>query len=323
MRKFKTPILVAACIAGGVALWLVISLSLSALANRHRLETLDDSDLILTRVEVPVESNAFWTLLQVTNTLYWPDSLEAKLNDLSVNTNWDDSLATEVVDKNRASLDLFDQAEQKPFLQVPEPKTFEDDISYLRDWKIISRAAAIRANASFRAKKEQEAFNGAFEIVRFGQRVEDSGGTFIHYLVGAGVKDIGLTQIQQMTAPTTLGDKELADFIRRLDDFKPNKPGLTNAVKIEYKIVCKFLDDLAAGKVSSATNSVFEHIAGFFGLHPFFQPTQTKAMFAQTYRIMLTGLSKPYDEIDWSGLPVIKTNSSSRSFWKKYLKETP
>ncbi|HEX5398118.1 MAG TPA: hypothetical protein VFY06_03615, partial [Verrucomicrobiae bacterium] len=108
MKKFKTSLLVAAGIAGVAALWLVVTLSLSALAKRHQMEAFDDSDLILTRVEVPVESNAFWTLLQATNALYWPRSQERQLENLSVNTNWDDALAAEVLEKNRACLDLFD-----------------------------------------------------------------------------------------------------------------------------------------------------------------------------------------------------------------------
>ncbi|HEX5397431.1 MAG TPA: hypothetical protein VFY06_00085 [Verrucomicrobiae bacterium] len=320
MKKFKALLLVTAGIAGVTALWLVVSLSLSALANRHRLQTFDDSDLIPTRVEVPVESNAFWTLLQATNALHWPRSQERQLDDLSVNTNWDDSLAAEVLDKNRASLDLFDQAMQKPFLQVPEPKKFEDDVSYLRGWKNLIHVAAIRANTSFHAKKEQEAFNEALEIIRFGQRAEDSGGTIIHYLVGAGIKDIGLNQIQQMTAQTTLGDTDLVGIIRELDDFKSNRTGLTNAVKVEYAVVCKFLDDLAAGKIPSATNFALEEMVVSFGMHPVFNETETKRMFAQTDRIMLAGLSKPYGEIDWSGLPVLGSGRPSQPLWRRLIK---
>jgi 3-methyladenine DNA glycosylase AlkC len=107
MRKHKTLITVVVLITAALAVCLVVAAVFSSLARRPKPGAFDDSDLIPTRIEVPVESNAFWTLLQATNELYWPKSLDHKLSDLSNNTNWDDSLAAEVLEKNHACLDWF------------------------------------------------------------------------------------------------------------------------------------------------------------------------------------------------------------------------
>ncbi len=306
MGKHKILITGAVFIGAALAVCLVVAAVFSSLARRPRLAAFDDSDLIPTRIEIPVESNAFWTLLQATNELYWPKSLDNRLIDLSDNTNWDDALATEMLEKNRACLGWFDKSFQQPFLLVPEPKTFDEDCSYLSGWKAISSVECIRANALFRSHNEKEAFASALKIVRFGQRAENSGGPIIHYLVGAGIKTLGLLRIRQMTAQTTLPETDLMGLIRELDSLGPNKEGLTNALKVEYQMQCKYLDDFARGKIS-ATNAG-EQMMTSIGLKPFFSVTRTKMEFAQSVRVIRDGMSKPFGEIPWSDMPVVETN---------------
>jgi hypothetical protein len=315
MRKHKILITVVVFIAVVLAVCLVVAVVFSSLAKRPKPTAFDDSDLIPTRMEIPVESNAFWTLLKATNELYWPKSQDNKLSDLSNNTNWDDSLAAEVLEKNHACLDLFDKSFQQPFLLVPEPKTFAEEDSYLGGWKAISRVESIQANALFRGHNEKAAFDSALKIIKFGQRAENSGGPIIHYLVGASIKTVGLQRIQQMTVQTTLPEADLMGLIRELDSLGPNKEGLTNALKVEYQMQRKYLDDFAKGKTSS-TNSG-EQITTSIGLKPFFSATRTKMEFAQSTRVIRDGLSKPFAEIPWSDLPVVETN---RSILKRLIK---
>jgi hypothetical protein len=316
MRKHKTLITVIVFVTAALAVCLVVAAVFSSLARRPRLGGFDDSDLIPTRIEVPVESNAFWTLLQATNDLYWPKSLDHKLGDLSSNTNWDDALAAEVLDKNRAYLGWFDKSFQQPFLLVPETKTFDEEYPYLSSWRDLSRVESIQANALFRGHKEKEAFDSALKIIKFGQRTENSGGPIIHYLVGSSIKTLGLLRIQQMTAQTTLPEADLMRIIRELDRLGPNKEGLTNALKVEYQMQCKYLDDLAKGK-TSVTNSGSEQTMHSIGLKPFFSATKTKMEFAQSARIIRDGIGRPFGDIPWSDMPAVETN---RSILKRLIK---
>jgi hypothetical protein len=316
VKKHKILIAVAIFIASIVVVCLIVAVVFSSLAKRPKLAALDDSDLIPLRTEVPVESNAFWTLSRATNELYWPQSLERKLGNLSNNTNWDDSLAADVLEKNHSCLNLFDEAMRQPFFLVPEPKTLAEDYPYLGRWRTISRVESIRAVALFRAKNERDAFDSTLKIIKFGQRAENSGGGIIHYLVGSAIKAIGLHDIQQMTAQTTLQETNLVELIHELDNFKANKEGLTNALKVEYQTKCKLLDDLAAGK-NPMTNSESNQITPSFGTKLFFNPTKTKMEFAQVDRIFRDSISKPFSEIPWSDLPVAETNFS---VWKHLIK---
>jgi hypothetical protein len=315
MRKHKILITVAVSIAAALAVCLVVAAVFSSLAKRPKPAAFDDSDLIPMRTEVPVESNAFWTLLKATNELYWPKSQDNKLSDLSKNTNWDDSLAAEVVEKNHAYLDWFDKSFQQPFLLVPGPKTFAEEDSYLDGWKAISRVESIRGEVLFRAHDEKAAFGSTLKIIKFGQRAENSGGPIIHYLVGATIKTVGLQRIQQMTVQTTLPEADLMGLIRELDSLGSNKEGLTNALKVEYQTQRKLLDDFARGK-TAATNSG-EQMMISIGMTPFFNATRTKMEFAQSARVIRDGMSKPFAEIPWSDLPVVETN---RSILKRLIK---
>jgi hypothetical protein len=269
-----------------------------------------DSDLIFPRIFVSVESNAFWTLLKATNELYWPKSLENKFVDLSSNTNWDDSLAADVLKKNQTCLDLFDESLKQPFLLVPELKTFDDDSSYLDGWRTISLVESIQAISLFRAKKEKEAFDTALKIIQFGQRVENSGGPTLYYLVGSSIKTRGLLRIQQMTADTTLSETDLIQLIRELENFKPNQEGFVNALKVEYQTQAKFCDDFATGKIPMQTNSAFVRSLISISIMPLFNATKTKTEYAQSARVVRDNFSKPFGKIPWLDLPVVEIDIS-------------
>jgi hypothetical protein len=252
-------------------------------------------------------------LLKATSELYWPKSLENKLGDLSDNTNWDDSLAADVLKKNQTCLDLFDESVKQPFLLVPEIKTFDDDSSYpsyLDGWRTISLVESIQAISLFRAKKEKEALDAALKIIEFGQRVENSGGPTLYYLVGSSIKTRGLLRIQQMTADTTLSETDLIQLIHELDNFKPNQEGFVNALKVEYQTQAKYLDNYAAGKIPEQTNSAFVRSLISISIMPLFNVTKTKTEYAQSARVVRDNFSKPFGEVPWSDLPVVETNIS-------------
>lgn len=269
-----------------------------------------DSDFIFSRPEIPVKCNAFWTLLKATNALYWPDRQWVKLDDLSNNTNWDDSLAASVLEKNRACLNLFDKAVQQPDLFVPGPKTIDDDDSYLEGWRKLSRLECIQINSLHRAKKDKEAFGLAFRIINFGQRIENSGGAIITYLVGSSIKAVGLTRIREMLADTTLTRADLTPFIRQLNDFGPNKEGFTNSLKVEYEIQRSHVNDFAKGTFPGDTNSASGRAMESIGVRLLFNPERTKEKLARADRFLLNNFSKPSGEITWADMPGVETNVS-------------
>lgn len=268
----------------------------------------DDSDLAYTPPAIPVESNAYDTLLKATNELYWPEPQERKLEDLSNNTNWDDAYATDILEKNRACLDLFHQAMQQPDLLVPEPKSYDEELPYLASWKSISLLESIQINSLHRAKNDKAAFDLALETISFGQRIENSGGSLIHYLVGAGIKNITLFRIQDMVADTTLDDTNLCDVIRKLDNFGPNQEGLTNVFKVEYRLQQQAINEIASGWLPDSTNSASERLMISIMIKPLLSTKRTRMEFADGDRYLINNLSKPFAATPWSSQFDSQTN---------------
>jgi hypothetical protein len=73
-RKIFKAIVIASLL---LAICLLFTASLASVNSRK--SSLDDSDLIFVRPQIPAESNAFYTLLKATNEIYWPDKLQKKL----------------------------------------------------------------------------------------------------------------------------------------------------------------------------------------------------------------------------------------------------
>lgn len=286
------------------ALWMVFIFLVNCLTA-----SFNDSDFVFRRPEVPEKNNAFWTLVKAMNELYWPDTQWVKLDDLSDNTNWNDSLAAELLQTNRVCLNSFDEAMRKPYLLVPEPKTFDDVDSYLEGWRKLSRLECIQINSLHRTKKDEQAFALAFQTINFGQRIENSGGPMLTYLVGSSIKAAGLTRIQDMLANSTLTRADLMQLIGQLNNFGPNKEGFTNALKVEYEIQRNYVDDFAKGTYPGDTNSGSGRAMKSIGARLFFNPKRTKEELAQADRFLLDNLSKPYAEIIWSDMPGV-TNVS-------------
>jgi hypothetical protein len=273
--------------------------------------SVNDSDLAITHQEVSTESNAYWTLLKATNELYWPGMLETKIKDLANDTNWDSSLADNVLEKNRAALNLFNEAMQQPSLLVPEPtNTFDEDFPYLSGWKQLSYVELIQINSLHHIKKDKEAFDLSLKLINFGQQAENSGGPVFHYLVGAAIKHLGLICIQRTITDTTLNETNLAQVIYALNRLGPNPEGFSNTIKMEYKLQCNFVTDVEVGNISGMTNSGFEKFIGTLVLKPLFSAKETRKEFAQADRAILGNFPKPLSQMPWTNISSINTNIS-------------
>jgi hypothetical protein len=209
-------------------------------------------------------------------------------------------------------MNLFDAAMQQPFLLVPEISGFDENFSYLDGWRQLCDLKSIEIFSLHRAKKDSEAFDQAFEIIKFGQHIENSGGPIIHYLVGSSTESKGLWSIRQMLPETTLGEADLAEAIGKLNSLGPNQEGLTNALKVEYEAQRNFIDDFARGKLPDTTNTDFKRTMISLGSKPFLNARKTKMEFAEGDRFLFSYFSKPFAAIPWSNLPNmdIATNDS-------------
>jgi hypothetical protein len=289
-----------------LALFLLVRL---IMPERSKGPAFSDADLIPSRTAVPVASNAYWVLAQAADQLYWPEAVQRKLNDVSDDKTWDDAFVSDLLERNEPCLLLFETSLKQPELLIAEPKASEEEYPYLGAWKFIGRLASVRAASLLKAGKEEEAYTAALDIVRFGHRIENSGGPILHCLVGTSVKIIGLRRINKITAQTSLNPAHLASIIRALNRYWADETALTNTLKVEYRLKSKALDNFAAGNFSP-TNSAWDQISVSVGMKPLFSASKTRAKFAQATRVLLESVPMHFSEMPLAEIPGPTTNRS-------------
>ena len=230
-------------------------------------------ELQLPRASLPQGSNAFAVLETATNHLWWPTEQDRNISDLARDTNWDDALASTVLASNREALAGWDAAIKLPDLQVPEVDTFNDSLPYLASWKKLGLLAEVRENVLFHHGQDQEAFDQILNQVRLGQRMQNSRGVLIVYLVGTAVQGMGLNQLQHWAGKTQLTAEQLKGYILQLKP-QPGEAGeaFANSIKVEYQALINTLAAMRDGRMSSEDYP--RH--GF--VWPLFSFSQTKAL---------------------------------------------
>jgi hypothetical protein len=204
----------------GLGIFLVVVLPYCFLMMRSLIPaTVHDQELQFPRADIPEGSNAFDVLQTAKSHLWWPENQNDQLNDLSRNTNWDDTLSSIVLAKNHEALAGWDAAAKLPDFQVPE-SNFNDLAPYLADWKQLAQVAEVRENVLLHNGQDKEAFDKIMDHVQLGQQMQNAHGPLIDYLVGTAVRSMGLIQMQRWVGKTHLTSNQLKDYICQLINFK-------------------------------------------------------------------------------------------------------
>jgi hypothetical protein len=268
--------------------------------------TVQDQELQLVRANIPQGSNAFDVLQAATNNLWWPKDQERQISDLAKDTNWDDVLASTVLASNRETLAGWDAAVKLPDLQVPEVPTADDLLPYLSEWKKLAMLAEVRENVLLHNGQDKEAFDQIVNHVQLGQRMQNSHGVLIVYLVGTAVHAMGLNQMQHWVGKTHLTPDQLKDYIRQLA-LDPDAEGaaFANTIKAEYQLQIKMLDAMRQGKITNSDPSDYHPHPS--RLLPLFNFSQTKALFAEEDLKLVKATPHHFNE---AKLPDVNSRSS-------------
>jgi hypothetical protein len=135
--------------------------------------------------------------------------------------------------------------------------------------------------------------------------------TIIHYLIGFAVLDLSLTQVQDLALDNNAPPSELSRLSVALARLGPRSTGLIRALKGEYHYSTSSVDSMQSGKLGIGE---LLHFGGCDGLGPrwrsdripgyFFTPNQTRLLFADFYRNMITNAALPYAEMTHAGVEV-------------------
>ena len=217
----------------------------------------NDSDVVLQKIEVPENENAYFSLQKIIEKLpqeqkekygHWQEMVDGKA--------WYDDEARALSEGNQKFFEYFTEAAEKsqyiyPPLADPANITPALVLPSLNSYRIAARVVSIKSEYLFRYKKEKEAFDSALEIVRLGRLITEGRGTLIEYLVGIAIENTGLDRIRSFTERTTLPKTDLIAYRQELEGLLSTGEGLRNAFRGEYMSFKNISSTLLEGVLSN------------------------------------------------------------------------
>ncbi len=301
-------------ILGTLIFGLIITFSFLNIFLGRDIPPIDDSDLWLSKIEIPKSENAFYYLSQAREEMYLPKEKEKRkfFQEMVKGKNWDIDFAKELIEKNEKVFDYFEKAITLSYFQFPQlqnPRTI-DERTYLpgmEEFRYIAQLNSIKANYLLSQDKEEEALDLIFKTIKMGQMIEDSPRPLlINYLFGMAIKEIGLERLRMTIPKLTLSPDKLKNYIAEIEKFKENEEGLIRAMKMEYILLTNTkskIDKIFFGELSKEElkkldmEDVYFEIKGTTYFNYLYKPNQTQKIFAQYYRNFIDNAKKDCNEI--------------------------
>jgi hypothetical protein len=275
-----------------------------------------DGDLAPKLPELPEGENAL-PLLIAAGSPWFPKELREEISSMASGENWDQALAGRVLEMNRGYLDAFDKLLAGPLsFRFPPPAGLSNEWGYLTDLRNGFYILLLRAQAAFRAGREQEALDGAIQALRLGHAVQEAGGTVDHYLMGKAIKSMTYRAILKCIARAKLPPDGIVAIEKKLRPYISTKEALAEVLRAEYASFSAGVDAVAAGR-SSAYELFGWPPPGNLGdrLEDFilrqgrlFKPNRTRRLAAEAVRRMVEDIGKPEAERRGLNLPFPNAN---------------
>ena len=168
----------------------------------------------------------------------------------------------------------------------------------------ISYILKVRSIFLLKQGRQKEALDALFNIVKFGQEIENAGGAVSHYFAGESVKKLGLEGLREMLAGTKLPASLLVEKAKELARYKASEEGLMNGFKMQYRLRKDFMDDLARGKADLEEVGLEKISKRWRGYKDFlFQPDRSKRLLERACRTRVKNVPRAFAERDYSEMP--------------------
>lgn len=178
---------------------------------------IDDSDLMLPKIELARAENAFYDLDKIKE-VYEGEEGMIDIEKYIESDEWDIESVNQILEKNEKELRYFDNAADKDQFLLPSMANPEDgmyDVYPLNPFRTISRVAALRSLKSLRDGSDEQAYREALHVVKIGKMIEESQGHLITNLVGIAIKQNGLMAMGEVIRKTKVNIYRLGYY----DDF--------------------------------------------------------------------------------------------------------
>lgn len=279
---------------------------------------LNDADLLLRNIQVPDDQNAYFDLIQISKDIQEPEGKRSLILDMVAGKTWDQGVAEQIVSANTKAFEIFAQAARKKFYQDPayaNPANIglNTGLPPLNSWRTAARFSVIRALYFAKQGNDKAAIDEVMNSVKIGQRILESQILIMEYSTALAIKDDGLEALQRIVATSKLGSVEITGYTRELDALYKNEDGLVSARKAEYLMQSRTIDNLVGGdkgtlqELIGEDSSENQEILSLIGNRYYFEPNQTKLLFAKDARALLKTVTESCADIK----PVVASNTSA------------
>ncbi|MBA4149560.1 MAG: hypothetical protein H0X66_15720 [Verrucomicrobia bacterium] len=258
-------------------------------------------DLDFKRPNIPNDQNAFFHLEKAYRGLDLSDADRLQVLANLYDGKWDAETVEAILGANNTALALFRQHAASPTLLVPQIQqipSIENPLKgfeYLESWKNLALLHALHARSLFEGGGERESFEELLAILKIGHQMQDSGGGLIHYVYSASTKRIAIQQLPNMIGTTSLPTETLLSFGNRLEVFRANLTGLSNAVKMEFEWNVAVIDAIASGDLSIPGASGFG--SSLMGKRPVLNRKETIHTFSEFAQVSLDSVNLYFSDM--------------------------
>ena len=332
---------------GMTVLVLTIAFFSLGILRERDIPPINDSDLVLSKIHIPKEQNAYYELMKALDSRFPPKSWvnvpfwTALFNDMLDGNRLLTEEASELMAKNEEFYKHFEKALQCPYLQIPDVEdphnfTTATPFSSVTELREIARWGVVRANYLWARGNEEEAMEWLLRVVKMGHMLKNSPRPMglISYLVATGIENIGLRPMMKLVGQSNLSPEQLLRFVREFEEMAKTEGSLEGNFKMEYALISNNISILERVRHLKSAQEVPAWIrmrnesaprAYFISLIKFLlKPNKTRLQIAEAYRVLVDDMGKTYAETksrEW--LEAMRRKSPKELFKECIFKENP
>jgi hypothetical protein len=278
---------------GGTLLLAAVAFVAVWIATHLDDPAIDDSDLRISRPDVPDAENGMALLERAAAELWWPEEHVSRLDDLRSGKSSDEALEREVIARNERVFAAVPAILAAPVFVVPALDP-EHDLKRALAWQRPSALLAIRAARRARGGDADGAVSDALAAASLGARIESGTGVaLLQSVFGATAKWMGLRALGRVLAEVELDAAESRELTARLATLRIDTEAWRRMWAFEYENTLELMARVDAA--ASPSPSILERYT--------YHPNATKALFADGLRIYAQQGSAPCARARWPAAP--------------------
>jgi hypothetical protein len=277
-----------------LAIFVGVVLVYMAIAGRDILPP-DVSDLLVERVEVAPEENAYTYFCAATNVLVWRKS-SGLVKEFSNGSSTNAGPIRELVEANAETINWIRKGVACAAYQSPEPNPESPaGVEIALVFHLLSNILVANAALDRHDGRYEGAADACLLALELGKTVSGRTSSLIEGVVAVVPLRMGVEEISRIARDPAAPAEVLRRLGAALVTIPDPAPALQQSLRAEYAFASKTVDQVARGFVRSDGTPVDTRtrrrmrVLGFF-----LQPNRTKAIVAGLFREEIANLDRPY-----------------------------